>query len=136
MLERVDEIDDEACLADEAPAPSTKCLDGVFLSFVHGHEDDPSVRREFLKPIGDLETVESRHDHVQDDEVGFEPLSKVYRLMTIRRSCHDVEVRRQKCGDVPQYLRMIIDDEHARSDAGGPPVDVRCSRMTHEAVSL
>ncbi len=79
-------------------------------------------------PAG-LEAVEARHDHVEQDQVGFLRLDGAQSTLTAACELHLVALATQVALHQPQVRRHVIDDENA---AVGFATDACCLCHVHQ----
>jgi len=84
-----------------------------------GQDDDARMGAAFDDPGSGLDAIHPGHDQVQQDHVGLEAASKVYRLDAVRGFSHDFDGQRRRIalqlqkGSQPlSHHGVVIDDQH------------------------
>ncbi len=85
------------------------------------HHDDRDVRRRRigLDATADLKTVELRHHHVQQDDVGLFGRDLCQRLKAVEGGAHDVMLGREHDDQQLDVHLVIIDDKNAGQHTRG-----------------
>src|SRR6185503_9412811 len=106
-LDRVERLDDVVVGARGEPE------DLVGRERLRGEHDDRRVRglRVAAKPVRDLEAVDPRHHHVQQDQVGTQAPGLLERFLPVRCD-RDLVARAPEVDlDEPGDVRIVVDDE-------------------------
>ncbi len=84
----------------------------------HHHDRNMLGRRIAFQPPADFDPVDSRHHHVEEDDIGLRPLHR-FQCVDAIHGRHDIEILssqfRLEQADVGQY---VVDDENARGHSG------------------
>src|SRR2546427_5725036 len=82
---------------------------------MHREDEDPDRRVERRGPARDLEPVQPRHAHVQQDDVGAESLGEPQRLLAVAGLARDFDALEtlQKTPDAGPHERVVIGQQHA-----------------------
>jgi hypothetical protein len=93
---------------------------------MHAEEDRGCCRHSGLvKRSKRLKAIDSRHLHVENDDVWFQLAGHLDGPMAIRCSAHDVEVVGENRGDGVEDRAVVVYDKNSRPSYGVPAQAVR-----------